>query len=87
MDYRLKGMWKGILLSPLFSLVYGICNFVGVCSEPKWKIAKRNPAAFQIDMPIEEKTKKIHYFSISEKEKARYDGHWWKKRCQAAKAK
>lgn len=79
MDYRLKGMWKGILLSPIFSLIYGICNFVGVVSAPSWKIAKRNPSNFHIDYPLPEQHRTTHYFTISEREKKRYDGHWWKK--------
>ena len=77
-------MWKGILLSPIFSLVYGICNFIGVVSAPRWKIARRNPSNFHIDYPLPERKKKTHYITISEREKRRYDGHWWKKKDKPA---
>ncbi len=72
LDDRLSGMWKGILLSPLFTFVYGICNCIGCVTRLRWTIAKRNPSATRILPQREEKEKKIWYFTISEKEKARY---------------
>jgi hypothetical protein len=82
MDWKLKGMWKGIIFSPFFTLIYGICNFIGVCSDPKWKIANRNPSATKIDYPLPERPKKTWYITISPRELRRYDGHWWKKKQQ-----
>ncbi len=73
-DYRLKGRWKGILLSPIFTFVYGFSNVVGVISKLKWVIAKRNPNQFDIHYPLPERKKKIKYFSLSEREKRRYQG-------------
>jgi cellulose synthase/poly-beta-1,6-N-acetylglucosamine synthase-like glycosyltransferase len=79
MDWHLKGMWKGILLSPIFSFVYGICNCIGAVSHPTWKIAKRNPKMTHIDYPLPEKPKKIWYITLSPASQSRYDGRWWKK--------
>lgn len=73
LDDRLTGMWKGILLSPLFTFVYGVCNCIGCVTKLRWKVAKRNPKETEILPPREEKAKKIWYFTISEKEKARYN--------------
>lgn len=72
LDDRLTGMWKGILLSPLFTFVYGICNCLGCVTKLRWKVAKRNPFSQKILLPLPEKPKKIWYFTLSEKEKRRY---------------
>lgn len=74
LDWRLKGLWKGILLSPIFAGIYGLCDVIGVLTKFKWKIASRNPQATEILEPLPERPKKIHYMVISEREKRRYDG-------------
>ncbi len=74
LDWKLKGLWKGILLSPIFVTVYGLCNVIGVLSNPCWKIAKRNPQATKILTPLPERKKKTHYIVLSGREKRRYDG-------------
>ncbi len=74
----LKGMWKGILLSPIYSLIYGFCNCLGLLCKPKWKVARRNPEKSDI-LPCIPTTEKIFFFEISEKEKKKFSGSWWKK--------
>ena len=73
LDDRLTGMWKGILLSPIFTFVYGICNCIGCVTKLRWTIARRNPSETRILPQIPEKKRKIWYFSISERERERYD--------------
>ena len=79
-DYRLKGRWKGILLSPIFTFVYGLCNVIGALTKPKWKIAKRNQNQIDIRYPLPERKKKTRYILLSEREKRRYGG---KEKCSA----
>jgi cellulose synthase/poly-beta-1,6-N-acetylglucosamine synthase-like glycosyltransferase len=74
----LRGMWKGILLSPVYSLIYGFCNFLGLLVKPKWKIANRNMKASDILLPVPEKPNKRQYLVIKEKELRKYSGAWWK---------
>ena len=81
MTWKLEGMWSGILLSPLFSLVYGYCNVLGVLTRAKWIVAKRNEKEDIIILPLAERAnKKIHYFELSEKEIKKYDGTRWVKK-------
>lgn len=79
-DYHLKGRWKGILLSPIFTFAYGLCNVIGVLTKPKWKIAKRNQNQIDIRYPLPERKKKTRYILLSEREKRRYGG---KEKCSA----
>jgi hypothetical protein len=79
MDWRLSGCWKGILLSPLFSFIYGICNCIGAVSKPKWIVSKRNPKQVDIRLPLPERPKKIWWMKISDRQKNKYNGRWWKK--------
>lgn len=79
MTWRLEGMWKGILLSPIFSFVYGYCNVLGVLKKTKWIVAKRNVHEDYIIEPLPERPKKRHYVKISSKESKRYDGTRWSK--------
>lgn len=73
LDDRLTGMWKGILLSPLFSFIYGICNCVGAVTKLNWKVAARNPSEQKIVLPLPERhDRKIWPMTISEREKKRY---------------
>lgn len=73
LDDSLKGMWTGILLSPIYSFVYGICNCWGAVTALRWKVAARNPSHREIRPILPERPKKTWYFTISEKEKARYE--------------
>ncbi len=75
----LKGMWKGILLSPIYSLIYGFCNCIGLFVGTKWKVAKRNVKESHILSPIKENSRK-RFISIKEKELKKYSGSWWKKK-------
>ena len=79
LSWKLEGTWKGIILSPLFTLVYGLCNVFGALGSSKWIVAKRNTEFEHLDLPLPTK-EKIKYFTLSERELRRYDGHWWKKR-------
>ena len=84
LSWKLDGMGKGIWLSPLISFIYGYCNCLGAIRKPKWIVAKRNPKETHILAPIPDKPgRKIHYFNLSEKEIAKYDGLWWKKKAKA----
>jgi len=80
LDNKLSGMWKGILLSPIFSMIYGVCNCVGAVSKPKWIIAKRNPEMIDIHYPLPEKPKKkIHYFQLTKTDREFYTGNFFNK--------
>ena len=68
LDDSLKGMWTGILLSPIYSFVYGICNCWGAVTALRWKVAARNPSHREIRPILPERPKKTWYFTISEKE-------------------
>lgn len=80
LSWKLEGMWKGILLSPIFTFVYGLCNVLGVLKGSKWKIAKRNPSQTEILKPIPEKKAIKRTFEISSREQKRYQGNWWSKK-------
>lgn len=75
LTHRLEGMWKGILLSPVFTLIYGLFNIQGILNKKtKWVIAKRNPKANNLESIPEPEKKK--YYVISEREKKKYNGNW-----------
>lgn len=77
LSWKLEGVKKGILLSPIFSLVYGVCNVLGVFLGDKWIVAKRNLKHQEILLPREEpinSNKRIRYFTLSEKEIKKYHG-------------
>lgn len=77
LSHKLEGMWKGILLSPVFTLIYGLFNVMGILMKnTKWIVAKRNIGNNNILLPLEEKEKKnIHYFTLSQRELKRYNGN------------
>lgn len=73
----LKGLWDAILLSPVYSFIYGIFNCVGAISNPKWVVAKRNPAESQILLPLPEKKTEGPYFVPTKRDLSHYQGNWW----------
>lgn len=80
LSWKLEGMWKGILLSPIFTFAYGLCNVLGVLTKAKWKVAKRNPSKTIILTPLPEKREIRRTFEASERDQRRYQGNWWKKK-------
>lgn len=73
----LKGMWGAILLSPFYSFVYGYCNCLGAITNPRWVMAKRNPAAIDILSPLPNKEKHPAYFHLTHWDLHHYQGDWW----------
>lgn len=73
---KLEGMWDAILLSPVFTFIYGIYNVLGVFGKGKWLIAKRNIHSEEILLPkCELRPANIKkYFSLSDREIRRYSG-------------